>query len=187
MAQQFMTVVCVHARGRGFQNQAEARGESTSWGRTQVRNYEHDGEELVIMGDFNANPYHFEMCSRKGWYAVRDRVDLFDRRGRPKVTDPKRERPRPLYNPMWLNLPEPTAERPAFGTHHFNSTDNHFPWCHYDQILISHGLVESARPLEILTRLNGQRLVTESCRTIGDVYSDHLPVELEIRKHVQRS
>lgn len=177
VANQSFTIACVHSKGRMHSNDSE-RALGIASTRGMLRVYEQRCQEAIIMGDFNANPYYFEMCSEYCWHAVRERGRLLNHEGAPTGA---------LYNPMWRLLPEPTTQRPAFGTHFYGNTDNRCPWTHYDQILISHGLVESARPLRILTHLKRQKLVTKLGRPRKDVFSDHLPVELEMQTHAQQS
>jgi endonuclease/exonuclease/phosphatase family metal-dependent hydrolase len=130
---------------------------------------------LIILGDFNANPFDPEVCGSEGIYAVRDRVDARQERASPLV--PLGEKQRPLYNPMWALLPESTT-RPA-GTHVHDARVT-LRWRLYDQILLSPDLIDAIQdPPEIRTEVAGQRLLSAH-GNLDETISDHLPVQVRV-------
>ena len=130
---------------------------------------------VVMLGDFNANPFDAEVCGSEGLFAVRDRSEARKEWASPLLAPGKRQRP--LYNPMWSLLPE-DAERPA-GTHTFDRA-HMLHWRLYDQILVSPDLIDTIRePPEILAEIAGQRLLTDA-GNIDKSISDHLPVQLRV-------
>jgi hypothetical protein len=79
-------------------------GERTLWGGTmkrQVDAFWSPGQPLVIMGDFNADPYDPEVSARTGLYAVRDRDEADRARPARLVAN---QAVRPLYNPVQLGI-----------------------------------------------------------------------------------
>jgi endonuclease/exonuclease/phosphatase family metal-dependent hydrolase len=130
---------------------------------------------LIMLGDFNANPFDPEVCGSEGMYAVRDRADARKERASPLVA--LGEKQRPLYNPMWSLLPE-SATRPA-GTHIHDARVT-LRWRLYDQILLSPDLINAIRdPPEILTEVAGQSLLSTQ-GSLDESISDHLPVQVRV-------
>jgi hypothetical protein len=130
---------------------------------------------VVMLGDFNANPFDAEVCGSAGLFAVRDRGEARKRWASPLLAIGEDQRP--LYNPTWSLLPE-DAGRPA-GTHVYDRA-RMLHWRFYDQILVSPDLIDTIRePPEILAELAGTRLLTDA-GNIDKSISDHLPAQLRI-------
>jgi hypothetical protein len=170
-----LRIVGFHAVDRRNAATEYARG---AWGvlsRLEVEAFWKPKQALVIMGDFNADPYHPEVSARQGMFAVRDRAEVARDWESSLVAGPMR----PLYNPMWQLLPE-SSIRPG-GTFLLDSGDHGIRWRLCDQILVSRDLVAKidGEP-EILPKLSNVPLVTKrgfpSTR-----FSDHLPVQLRIK------
>ena len=129
---------------------------------------------LVMLGDFNADPYDAEVSARNGMFAVRDSAETVRDWESVLVAGPMR----PLYNPMWHLLPE-SGTRPG-GTYLLNSQDRGIRWRLCDQILVSRDLVSRIDGLpEILPKLSTTRLTTKDGNPQTSI-SDHLPVQLRI-------
>lgn len=130
---------------------------------------------VVMLGDFNANPFDAEVCGSEGLFAVRDRGEARQDWASPLLAFGEHQRP--LYNPMWSLLPENTG-RPA-GTHAHDRLLM-LRWRFYDQILVSPDLIAMIRePPEILAEIAGQRLLNDG-GNIDKSISDHLPVQLRV-------
>jgi Endonuclease/Exonuclease/phosphatase family len=155
-----------------------------------------DDGPLILLGDFNANPFHPELAERRFLWAIRDRGDL--EQGHPLVTQRLRVdhpvlsggqrygsleemqrglglRPRkPLFNPMWRWLSEQTKH--PRGTFHYDGEDTIVPWNCLDHVIVSSHFVERLR-VRILTQIGGKQLIDAGRKSIRSRYGDHLPVE----------
>lgn len=170
-----LRVVGFHAVDRRNTATEYARG---AWGvlsRLEVEAFWKPKQALVVMGDFNADPYHPEVSARQGMFAVRDRVEAARDWESSLVAGPMR----PLYNPMWQLLPE-SSTRPG-ETFLLNSEEHGIRWRLCDQILVSRDLVAKivGEP-EILSNLSNVSLVTKHGYPSAK-FSDHLPVQLRVK------
>jgi endonuclease/exonuclease/phosphatase family metal-dependent hydrolase len=151
-----------------------SRGRIGTYVRSEINERWRQGP-LIMLGDFNANPFDPEVCGCEGIYAVRDRADARQERASPLV--PLGEKQRPLYNPMWSLLPE-SRTRPA-GTH-VHDAGLTLRWRLYDQILMSPDLIDAIRGApEILAEVAGQRLLNTN-GNLDESISDHLPVQMRV-------
>ncbi len=151
------------------------------------------GGPLVVLGDFNADPYHMEMCaSESGFYALRDR-DIIEWSREP--TSSRKWLRFPLYNPMWRHLQEKNthllAQREqdipeARGTNKFTDKYGELSSRVYDQILVSRDLMDKiVDGPNILSTLEAQQLITpRDGRGPGgypkEKMCDHLPITMKI-------
>jgi hypothetical protein len=136
------------------------------------------GDPLIVMGDFNADPYDPEISSRSGIFAIRDSKEMAEDWSSPLAGAGNLLRP--LHNPTWHLLPESTL-RPG-GTYLFNSVDRGIRWRICDQILMSRELVPSVRGLpEILAKMGNEELLTKKGSPNKRHMSDHLPLQLRIQ------
>jgi len=132
-------------------------------------------EPLIMLGDFNANPFDGEVCGNRGIYAVRHRRDARQERASPLLALGRKQRP--LYNPMWSLLPESMTR--AEGTH-MHTAELMLRWRLYDQVLLSPDLIDHTQDLpEILTAIAGSNLLTRDGNPDKNI-SDHLPVQLRV-------
>ncbi len=168
-------VVGVHAVDRRNKAPEYARG---AWGvlsRKEIEAFWRPDQALVILGDFNADPYHPEVSARLGMFAVRDRVEVARDWESALVGGPMR----PLYNPMWRLLPE-SSDRPG-GTYLLKTGDQGIRWRLCDQILVSRDLVDKiVGDPEILSKLAKASLLTGAGAPSTKKFSDHLPVQLRV-------
>jgi hypothetical protein len=166
-----LSVVGYHGESRGA---APERGRIGADARREIDKRCGRGS-LVMLGDFNANPFDAEVCGSEGLFAVRDRSEAREDWASPLL--PFGESQRPLYNPTWSLLPE-DAGRPA-GTHTYDRA-HMLRWRVYDQILVSPDLIERIRePPEILPAVAGQPLLNGN-GNIDKSISDHLPIQLRV-------
>jgi hypothetical protein len=160
-----------------------------------------NGQPLIAIGDFNANPFEEAIAGSSFIWAVRDRVMLdiqrnllpetiqhdarFFNEGR--TTDEQALREvvppiLPLYNPMWRHLSE-SNEHPR-GTIRYVGHEAVLEWHCYDQILVSAELtplIESTAILvEMVDRMtmSPTRLIQSDRATISAMFGDHLPIEM---------
>lgn len=155
-----------------------------------------DHGPLIMLGDFNANPFHPEMAERRFLWAIRDRDYLES--GEALTTRELREnvpvlsrgqryeshramaqelgKPlrKPLFNPMWRFLSE-RAQHPR-GTYHYAGADAVVPWNCLDHVIVSSHFVQQMR-LQILTWLGDKQLIDAGRKSVRSQYGDHLPVE----------
>lgn len=166
-----LSVVGYHGESRGVERDRSRIGADA---RREIDR--HCGRSsLVMLGDFNANPFDAEVCGSAGLFAVRDRGEARDEWASALVAIGQTQRP--LYNPMWSLLPE-NAGRPA-GTNVYDRAEM-LHWRLYDQILVSPDLIDTIRePPEILPEVAGQWLLTDA-GNIDKTISDHLPAQLRI-------
>lgn len=133
-------------------------------------------QPLIMLGDFNANPFDAEVCGSDGLFALRDRADA--RSVWASSLRPLGEKQRPLFNPMWSLLPE-DERRPA-GTLFADDHKEMLRWRLYDQILLSPDLIDKVEGSPtILTKIVERPLLNPNGSIDLDV-SDHLPVTLRV-------
>lgn len=166
-----LQVLAVHAWDQWNRNSEVNRGDWKRIARGVLDEFWVDGP-LVVMGDLNANPWDHEISSRSGFYALRQKD--WPRQDRKTKQHGAERYARPLYNPMWVLLPD-GSERP--GTHYYDGADSDLRWHCFDQILVSGDLQPYIRRPEALETLDGESLVKQNGEPrIGN----HLPVQLTI-------
>ena len=169
-----LRVVGIHAIDRRNAATEYARGVWGALARLEIETFWKPNRPLVVLGDFNADPYDPEVSARKGLFALRDRDEVRRNWESSLLPEPMR----PLYNPMWHLLPE-SSTRPG-GTYLLNSEDRGIRWRLCDQILVSRELVSLLSGLpEILSTIFNAALTTKSGHPSRRI-SDHLPVQLRI-------
>lgn len=173
-----LKVIGVHAVDRRNVPAEDARVAHAMLLRQGIEGSWKPGCPLIVMGDFNADPYDREICSRLGIFAIRDSREMNRDWASPMVG--YGERMRPLYNPAWHLLPESNT-RPG-GTFLFNSNDRGIRWRICDQILVSRELMMSieGHP-EILAKIGGEKLVSEEGAPNESRISDHLPLQMRVQ------
>ncbi len=135
---------------------------------------------LVLMGDFNANPWHAEITNRDHLCALRKK-DL-PLKGDTKKIKGRKKDVEPLYNPMWHVLPD--RENAAHGTISYVD-ENDLRWHCFDQILLSQHFCVQHEPPKILTSLLAHELVDTNGTPTNEnkiyKWSQHLPVQMTIK------
>lgn len=91
---------------------------------------------LIIIGDFNMNPFHDALVGSEGFHALMDRRDVTKKTRIIQGTER-----RILYNPIWGALGDISDGPP--GTYYYRDSKpiSHF-WHAYDQVLISAELLD---------------------------------------------
>jgi len=133
--------------------------------------------EIVVVGDFNMNPFEDGIIAADGMNAaMTKRVAFKESR---TVLEKKY---RFLYNPMWSLFGDRDPNPP--GTYYYQSSGfRSLYWNIFDQVLVSPGLIDrfDIEKLQIPTFDGVNRYLSDSDRPNIKDYSDHLPVIFEIR------
>ena len=135
----------------------------------EVLECEEDAQEIVVVGDFNLNPFDTNMISMIGMNAISSRKEVLSKKGQRNELL--------FYNPMWnllgdILLPE--------GTYYYKAStpENNF-WHILDQVIISKGIIGlwNDDELKILTKIQGKDLHNKNGKP---KVSDHFPLYFEI-------
>lgn len=129
-------------------------------------------ERVVVVGDFNSNPFEKTMVGLSCMLSL--------------PTKSKTERTvqgvthKILYNPMWKFFDE---FKTIPGTYYYcNSEDINYYWYIFDQVLISHDLLEDFddNKLEIIKCIGDKSLIRNE--KVDASISDHLPILFSIKE-----
>lgn len=122
---------------------------------------------IIIIGDFNANPYDRELLDARAFNAV-----LFKDIIQSSEISVKNRKPyRRFYNPI-LNF---LAESPKnYGSYYYIRGMSTPVWHCLDQVLVSKSLMERIVDLKYIRLINGRNLVRKS--GLDGSISDHLPL-----------
>ena len=130
---------------------------------------------LVVLGDFNMNPFDRGMNLAGGLNAMMTRRCV--ERGTRRQFDRDHDL---FYNPMWSLFGDDTPG-PA-GTIWDGSGQGPYGWSMFDQVLVHHSLVRRFRSVRILTEAGGTSLATANGRPDKTNASDHFPILLTLRE-----
>jgi hypothetical protein len=133
-------------------------------------------QRTILLGDLNMNPFETGMvAARGGLHAV------MDRRVAARLTRTvQMEKYKFFYNPMWGHFGD---RGDTGGTYFFES---HEPICYFwnilDQVLLRPGLLDGFEHehVRILTSVRDYSLLDDDGRPDKSMFSDHLPVLLEL-------
>jgi exonuclease III len=128
-----------------------------------------DTTKLILLGDFNMNPYNKGMNLATGLNAMMTKscVEKGFRRHIGKDYDF-------YYNPMWSLFGDNTGG-PA-GTIYNTSSQGDYGWSMLDQVLINHSIVNLFHDVKILTEAGSQLLMDGKGRPNSITASDHFPI-----------
>ncbi len=128
-----------------------------------------NSNKLILLGDFNMNPYDTGMNLAAGLNAMMTKscVARGLRRDGGKEYDF-------YYNPMWSLFGDNT-DGPA-GTIYDTSNQGHYGWSMFDQVLINHSIVNLFQDVKILTEAGPQSLMDVKGRPNSNAASDHFPI-----------
>lgn len=129
---------------------------------------------LLLIGDFNMNPYERGMNLAPGLNAMMtiQCIAAGTRRHLDREYDL-------YYNPMWSLFGDRTPG-PA-GTTYDTSNQGPYGWNMLDQVILSHTLVHAFENVEILTEAGSYPLLNKLGRPDSRQSSDHLPILLTLR------
>jgi len=146
------------------QSFAERLGEEIRFVRTQQ-----DNNRIMIIGDFNMNPYDTGMNLARGLNAMMARTCAKRRqRGYQK------EKYEMYYNPMWSLLGDNSSGPP--GTVYDMSNQGPYGWSMLDQVVMNYSLISYFSSVEILTKAGATELLDKHGRPDKKTLSDHLPI-----------
>jgi exonuclease III len=130
--------------------------------------------KLVVLGDFNMNPYDRGMNLVTGLNAMMTR-DCVAQKSR-KRNNKEYEL---YYNPMWSLFGDNTAG-PA-GTVYDISNQGPYGWSMFDQVLIHHSIVEFFHDVKIMDQAGEFSLKNARGRPDSNNASDHFPILVSLR------
>lgn len=147
----------------------------------RIRNYiekvEKDLEEhdfSIVCGDFNMNPFETPMIKTKGMHAMMDKNIV--KKGKRTV---RGEDFSFFYNPMWCFWGD-CGRSDAPGTYYMDGSGRDIAlfWHILDQVIIRKGLIDflDSEKLNIITEINGVKLLNDTGRINSSDFSDHLPI-----------
>jgi exonuclease III len=125
--------------------------------------------KLILLGDFNMNPYDRGMNLAAGLNAMMTKSCV--ERGLRKYMDRDYDF---YYNPMWSLFGDNT-DGPA-GTVYDISNQGPYGWSMLDQVLINHSIVSLFQDVRILTEAGTQSLMDSKGRPNSSTASDHFPI-----------
>lgn len=130
--------------------------------------------KLVVLGDFNLNPYDRGMTLAVGWNAMMTRACVA-----PGVRKHLNQEYEFYYNPMWSLFGDNTAG--PSGTVYDTSNQGPYGWSMLDQVLIHHSIVEMFDDVEIMTQAGELSLMNARGRPDSQNSSDHFPILVRLR------
>jgi exonuclease III len=130
-------------------------------------------DRLILMGDFNMNPYDRSMNLAAGLNAMmtRECAQAESRRHLAQNYDF-------YYNPMWSLFGDNTPG-PA-GTVYDSSSQGPYGWSMFDQVILHYSLIPLFQGVEILTKAGELSLTNSKGRPDGRNASDHFPIMLTL-------
>ena len=129
---------------------------------------------LIVMGDFNMNPYDHGMNLAMGLNAMMTRACVAA--GHRTFLGKQYEL---YYNPMW-SLFGDLSEGPA-GTVYDTSNQGPYGWSMLDQVVINHSITNEFQSVRILTHAGSSCLTDAKGRPDSSKASDHLPIMLKLK------
>jgi endonuclease/exonuclease/phosphatase (EEP) superfamily protein YafD len=125
--------------------------------------------KLILLGDFNMNPYDRGMNLAPCLNAMMTKscIESGYRRHSNKDYDF-------YYNPMWSLFGDNT-DGPS-GTVYDTSNQGPYGWSMFDQVIISHSIVELFHDVTILTEAGTESLMNKKGRPDANKASDHFPI-----------
>ncbi len=131
-------------------------------------------DKLIMLGDFNMNPYERGMNLAAGLNAMMTRscVTRGTRRHIGKTYDF-------YYNPMWSLFGDNT-DGPA-GTVYDTSNQGPYGWSMLDQVVINHSIVGMFHDVQIITHAGAISLMDDNGRPDSKNASDHFPILVTLR------
>lgn len=137
-----------------------------------VRELQDLDKKVVILGDFNSNPYEELMLGFDYFHALPYSEVVQQKNSRVSYG---RER-RVFYNPMWNYINDFSNPH---GTYYLDSNASICTGYNIlDQVLFSANMIDDLenRSIKIITEVNGEMLVNNLSRPDKCAYSDHLPI-----------
>lgn len=135
----------------------------------------HRTDRIVLLGDFNMNPYDRAMNLAGGLNAMMTKQCVA-----PGVRIHQDQEYDLYYNPMWGLFGDGT-DGPA-GTVHDTSNQGPYGWSMFDQVLFASSVVDVYQSVEILTEAGAESLLDKKGRPSRRQGSDHLPLLVTLKE-----
>ena len=135
-------------------------------------------EKVVIVGDFNANPFERLVTDAGYIHAIYD-ASIVEKMKHRVVYRKERQM---FYNPMWNFLGDFKSPK---GTYYGESGKvEKFFWNIFDQVIISADTINAfdKESLEIITKSGNVSFIEENEKPNAKLYSDHLPIYFSIKE-----
>ncbi len=126
-------------------------------------------DKLILLGDFNMNPFDSGMTLAAGLNAMMTKACV--ERGYRKYHSNRYDF---YYNPMWSLFGDNT-DGPA-GTIYDTSSQGPYGWSMLDQVIIHHSVVGLFHSVKILTKAGAESLMNTKGRPDKVNASDHFPI-----------
>jgi exonuclease III len=136
---------------------------------------EQNTTKVVMIGDFNMNPYDRGMNLAAGLNAMMTRACVAG--GYRQHLGKKYDF---YYDPMW-SLFGDNSTGPA-GTVYDASNQGPYGWSMLDQVIIHHSLVPAFEGVTILTQVEGRSFMDKNGHPNKEQASDHFPILTEFRR-----
>lgn len=134
-------------------------------------------EKVIILGDFNSNPYEDIMLGFDYFHALPYSEVVQERNSRVSYGIERRI----FYNPMWNYINDFSDPH---GTYYFDSNASICTGYNIlDQVLLSANMIDDLenKSIKIITEVRREKLVNDRNRPDKFVYSDHLPIVFTIK------
>ncbi|NEQ97015.1 MAG: hypothetical protein F6K30_09860 [Cyanothece sp. SIO2G6] len=125
--------------------------------------------KLILLGDFNMNPYERVMNLATGLNSMMTRACVERKHRQHLGIDYDL-----YYNPMWSLFGDRT-DGPA-GTIYDTSNQGPYGWSMFDQVIVHHSVVELFHNVQILTEAGVTSLMTRKGHPDKKKSSDHFPI-----------
>lgn len=146
--------------------------------KIEVAKYKYNINNIVVVGDFNMNPFEDIMVSAEGFHAIMCRETA--KAGKRIVYHEDREY---FYNPMWHLYGNANSQ--TLGTYYHNQGVITYVWHIFDQVLIKPSLIDNfdIKDLKIIHQIktSSVSLIEDNGRPDKNKYSDHLPIKFSLK------
>lgn len=142
-----------------------------------VRELQNLEEKVIILGDFNSNPYEEIMLDFRYFHAL-PYSGIVKRRNSRVLYGIER---RIFYNPMWNYMNDFSNPH---GTYYLDSSASIYTGYNIlDQVLLSANMIDDLenRSIKIITEVKEKMLVNDLNKPDKNAYSDHLPIVFTIK------
>lgn len=157
----------IHSSDRGIQTVGRQIVEAIKEAEKEVKH-----EKIVLIGDFNANPFEAIMTDFDYIHAIFDSYTVETNRSRKLYGDIN-----PIfYNPMWNLLGDNNYPK---GSYYSDNGDAcKLFWHIFDQVVMSADFLKAYKKesLKIIFGTNGRKLMNKKGIPDKENYSDHLPI-----------
>lgn len=132
--------------------------------------------KLIVLGDFNAEPFDVEIWDEDAFNAVRDRHLIHSH-----PSDDPDFRSRSLLNLSWCWLSESPSRGAPGGTYRYDRVSRHSSWYSFDQIMVSEPLIDYAGGYSVRSDIGGKLLAQDPIKGHTITLGDHLPASAVLR------